>query len=86
MVVPPPLSQNRKIVSLLIEKKLRGPVEYFSHIAPKCPQCGQYQQPAGMFKKHVLAEGGRPAGPPCLLRPGRRLLCACCIPQGGTIV
>jgi len=28
----------------------------------------------------------RPARPPCLLRPGRRLICACCIPQGTTMV
>ena len=24
--------------------------------------------------------------PPCLLRPGRRLICACCPPQGATVV
>jgi len=30
-----------------------GPVEYFSQIAPKCPQCSPHQQPAGMFKKVV---------------------------------
>jgi len=41
-----------------------GPVEYFSQIAPKCPQCSEHQQPLGMFKKHVLAEAGsRPARP-----------------------
>jgi len=32
---------------------LKGPVEYFSQIAPKCSQCSQHQQPAGMFKKVV---------------------------------